>query len=490
MVPFFISNCFIFYFGPMTEKELQDLQKKLKELEDENAILKEKLFHSPAQTVIAPGPFREIFDQAEELVADYFSEFKRNPEKATIEINGERYILIRSDSLSYEFFDIIKELYKDEGVEHAQSIGQNFLFDISSVLGQKDAIAFHKKMKLENPVSKLSAGPVHFAYTGWANVELFPECNPTPDENYYLKYIHHNSFEAQSWIKAKRKSTTPVCTMNAGYSSGWCSESFGLQLTAVEVECQAKGDKHCTFVMAPTNRIEEYVSKEAIGKEKDYKVPVFFERKANEDKLKRSLEQKQNLLREVHHRVKNNLQIISSLIKLQLNSVDDPVTKAVLNSSLTRISTMAQVHELIYIDEDLEFVNIEVYFKQITNALYHLYHNSQKPVEIKYEIDLDDPRLTPDMAIPLGMVLNEIASNAFKYAFKNILKGEFTVRLKAKDKKWLIQLSDNGNGYDENLKKNTLGQSLIPTLCEQIDAEVEMKNTLNGLSYLIQFQLP
>lgn len=474
----------------MTEKELDNLYKKLKELEHENSILKDKLFHSRKQTVTVPEPFKEIFDQAEELVADYFTEFKRNPEKADIEINGERYILIRSASLSYEFLDIIKELYKDEGIEHAQSIGHNFLFDISSVIGQKDAKAFHKKMKLDDPISKLSAGPVHFAYTGWANVELFPECNPSPDENYYLKYIHHNSFEAQAWINAKRKSTIPVCTMNAGYSSGWCSESFGIPLTAVEISCQAKGDKNCVFVMAPTNRIEEYVSKEAIGEESDYRVPVFFERKVNEDKLKRSLEQKENLLREVHHRVKNNLQIISSLIKLQLNTVEDPATKAVLSSSLTRISTMAQVHELIYIDEDLEFVNIEMYFKQIANALYHLYHNSQKTVEVNYEIDLDDPRVTPDIAIPLGMVLNEIASNAFKYAFKNIQKGVFSVKLRARNKKWFIQLSDNGSGYDENQKKNTLGQSLIPILCEQIDAEVEMKNTLNGLSYTIQFQVP
>lgn len=474
----------------MTEKEIKELQERLLELENENSILKDKLFFSRRQTVIAPEPFTSIFDEAEELVADYFTEFLRNPEKAEIEINGERYILIRSASLSYEFLDIINELYKDEGVEQAQLIGHNFLFDISNVIGQKDAEAFHKRMNLTQPVSKLSAGPVHFAYTGWANVELFPECNPSPDENFFLKYIHHNSFEAQSWIKAKRKSTIPVCTMNAGYSAGWCSESFGIPLTAIEISCQAKGDKYCTFIMAPTEKIEEYVSKEKIGKENNYKVPVFFERKANEDKLKRSLEQKENLLREVHHRVKNNLQIISSLIKLQLSTVEDANTKAVLNSSLTRISTMAQVHELIYIDKDLEYVNIEVYFKQITNALYHLYFNSQKSIEINYKIDLDDPRLTPDMAIPLGMVLNEIASNAFKYAFKNIQKGVFTVQLKARDKSWTIQLSDNGNGIDESLKKNTLGQSLIPTLCEQIDAKVEMHNSLNGLSYVIKFQVP
>src|SRR3989344_1654178 len=148
-----------------------------------------------------------------------------------------------------------------------------------------------------------------------ANVELLPECNPSPDENYFLKFYHHNSFEAQSWKKAGRKSDIPVCTMSCGYSSGWCEESFGLPLTTVELECEAAGAEHCTFIMASPEKIKEYLTANQKGKTTEqFDVPVFFEKKYAEDRLRASLEQRETLLQEGHHRVKNNLQIVSSCL--------------------------------------------------------------------------------------------------------------------------------------------------------------------------------
>jgi len=96
--------------------------------------------------------------------------------------------------------------------------------------------------------------------------------------------------------------------LSCGYSSGWCEESFGMPLTTVEVSCESQGAEHCTFIMAPPHRIHEYLEKQDPKKQStEYEVPVLFQRKYNEDKLRESLLQKETLLHEVHHRVKNNL---------------------------------------------------------------------------------------------------------------------------------------------------------------------------------------
>jgi hypothetical protein len=102
-------------------------------------------------------------------------------------------------------------------------------------------------MAVHDPIEKLSAGPIHFSFSGWAFVDILPESAPSPDENFYLIYNHPFSFESDAWLKHGRKTNFPVCIMNAGYSSGWCEESFGLRLVSTEVECLAKGDSNCQF---------------------------------------------------------------------------------------------------------------------------------------------------------------------------------------------------------------------------------------------------
>jgi hypothetical protein len=182
-----------------------------------------------------PKEMQPLFDKAQKIVGDYFSDLYHDPEKGTIEIQDQRYVLVRASALSYDFLNTIQKLYADRGEEEATSIGRNFLFDIAHVIGLEDAKNFNKKMKLKDPISKLSAGPVHFAYSGWAFVDILPESKPSPDENFYLKYNHPYSFEADSWIKSKEKTDFPVCSMNAGYSSGWCEQSYGIELTSVEI---------------------------------------------------------------------------------------------------------------------------------------------------------------------------------------------------------------------------------------------------------------
>ena len=210
-------------------------------------------------TVAVPEQFEPIFRKAQEYVSAYFSQKKEDASTGTIEVFGQRYILIRAASMSVDFFGTIKGMFKDWGEEKASEMARTLLFDVAHTIGRMDARNFHQQMGLRDPIEKLSAGPIHFSYTGWAFVDISVESKPTTDENYYLLYDLPLSFEADAWEKSGKKSSSCVCAMNAGYSSGWCEESFGIPLVASEVMCKAKGDSTCRFIMAHPCKITQYL---------------------------------------------------------------------------------------------------------------------------------------------------------------------------------------------------------------------------------------
>ncbi len=282
--------------------EIDELKRRIKQLEEENDRLKRSWFRTSSDlTVSVPKVFEPIFVTAQNLVADFFKEIKADPSKGRIDVGIERYILVRASALSINFFETMQKVYADRGPEEAARIGRRFLFDIGHAIGMNDARNLHKRMNLTEPVQKLSAGPVHFAYTGWAFVNIRSESNPSPDDDFVLVYDHPYSFEADSWLAAGRKTDETVCIMNAGYSSGWCEESFGLPLTAVEVLCRARGDKTCTFIMAPPHRIFAQIQKNfgidiADKSCTRLSVPSFFERKQIEERLNRLLQFQNQML--------------------------------------------------------------------------------------------------------------------------------------------------------------------------------------------------
>lgn len=467
-------------------EELALLRSQVKELLQENKRLKAQIdLTSNCKTVTVPEEFSVIFEEAEQKVSEYFTEIYNSAESGEIVIHGQRYVLIRSASLSYEFLDILKELYSNYPEEKAVRIGNNFLYDIGQVLGKKDAKSFHDEMGLLEPLQKLSAGPVHFAYTGWANVEILPDSHPTPDDDFLLKYHHHNSFEAQSWIKAGRKSKKPVCVMNAGYSAGWCEESFEIPLTAVEVTCAAKGDECCTFIMAPTHRINEYLKGETFDTHGNYDVPVFFKRKTVEDKLRASLEEKETLLSEVHTRVKNNLQLISSLFKLQMYDIKDREFQQVYQRSLDRVNTLAQIHDLMYSEENLTVINMEHFVARLISTFKQQYPFKSYDVQVELNFNLRNNGLNHDKAIPLGLILNEIASETFKVPFEQ--EGKIAFELSDCEKAFRISCTDNRPEVYTKEPIRAQKNSLLSIFCEQIDAELTIKGSPKGLTYTVQF---
>ncbi|MBN1913162.1 MAG: XylR N-terminal domain-containing protein [Candidatus Omnitrophica bacterium] len=209
--------------------------------------------------VKVPKKIEPLFENAEEYVARYFSRKKESPEKGTITIGGERYILVRAASMSVHFFEYIKTL--NPNLENAQAVKSagDILYNVGRAAGKADARVFIKAMDVGDPIAKLSSGPIHFSYAGWAFVDISEESRPLPNENYYLLYDHPQSFEADSWMSMEKSPDFCVCFMNAGYSSSWCEVSFGIDLVAKEILCRAKGDKYCRFIMAPPNMIDGYI---------------------------------------------------------------------------------------------------------------------------------------------------------------------------------------------------------------------------------------
>jgi len=482
---------------PTNDLSKEELLNKIEELENENCLLKEGVtsFLTTGETVSVPEQFKPLFDVAQKTVGSYFQELKASPSKGTIEINDERYVLLRASALSIDFLNKIKDLYADKGEEQGYAIGRNFLFDIAHLIGMEDAKSFHKKMNLEDPIAKLSAGPVHFAYSGWAYVDILPESNPSPDENYFLKYNHPFSFEADSWIKKGVKSDFPVCIMNSGYSSGWCEESFGLSLTAVEITCRAKGDENCTFIMAPPHKIEGYLKEEDLWSDTEqvYEVPSFFERKNVEEKLKSSLHEKETLLKEIHHRVKNNLQIISSLLNLQSHFIKDEVTEKVFAETKTRIKTLALVHEKLYQSQDLKEIKLDEYIHSIVDLLTVSYFKPEKRVVIKVDCE-SLTRFDIDQATPLGLIINELVSNSFKHAFANQNKGEVLIQFRNNEGNCALLIEDNGQGLPEGFSienSGSLGLEIVASLADQLGGtlsassdgttKIEVKFSINKL---------
>lgn len=729
----------------MTDKSNSNILKLIAQKEAELAEIKSKLNDAKSsqktkrKIVEAPKAIESYFDKVLPVFEKYYKEIKLNPEKGSIHINGERYVLMRSDVISYQVFQSFLRLYKVKTKAEAFELTSDLLFDFSHIMGYEDAKRFHEKMNVTDPLYKLSSGPIHFAYTGWANVEILDGSNPVVSKDFVLKFRHKSNFEAEAWLRNNGGNDQNVCIMNAGYSSGWCSAAFGIDLTSVEVSCTATGDKYCEFIMAPPDRIQYYIDA-FVDEHKPRSTPIvpnFFERNAIEVKLKESqemfkdtqriakmgswkfffnneelywseglyemfefkdikgaelfqrylncfdtedqkkikylmersvikqspfqlrntisvpsgekkwiytsaipifndkkqvvglkgsvrditeevlrgrevenffelsadlqcianmdgyfvkvspswtrllgytedellnqpfvnfvhpedknktadevsdikskkkaiynfenryikkngeivrlswnssidevtgliystarditeqnkkkerllsdLSEKEVLLREIHHRVKNNLQIISSLLSLQsnLSNVSEDIKK-LYDDSQNRIKSMASIHELFYKSETLDKLNFESYVKKLVGDLNYTYSGHQKSVSI--DVDLKNVYLNLDLAIPLGLIINEIISNALKYGFDKVSsQNRIDICCLKKNKaKFTMLIGDNGKGCPNILSEkysNSLGITIITSLVEQIDGEIKQVKEDEGTYFELSFKL-
>lgn len=213
------------------------------------------------------------------------------------------------------------------------------------------------------------------------------------------------------------------------------------------------------------------------------------ENKLNESKIIQSLKEKEILLKEVHHRVKNNMQVISSILNLQSSYVKDAYALNLLKECQNRVKSMAFIHESLYQTKNFESVNFSEYVTTLTKNLIHTYSvNTQK---IKLILTLDKLFLNLDTSIPCGLIINEIISNSLKYAFPDDRDGIIFVTLKVNRHKVTIEAGDNGIGIPETIdikETQTLGLQLVDTLIEQLSGTLELDRT-KGTKFIIEFKI-
>ena len=704
--------------------EIEELEAQLKSKRKTAAKLAQE-----NRAVEVPERFSDQFLKLEKKMAHYFSGLTMDPSSGAITINGERYILTRSSSLSVDFFQGLLTLLDENTGESTFELVYDLLFDIAHIIGKKDAGKYTDKLNLDTPIECLSAGPLHFAFTGWAKVQILEGSNPVANEDFILRYRHLESFEAEAWLRERGYSSEAVCAMSAGYSSGWCSGCYGIDLTAIEMTCSAKkGEEHCEFVMAPPSKIKQYVQ---AYQKKDKSLPSFFERnffkkqlaekkalirstekfskvgsidvdfvlnkgrwsietykifevnehrendlydaylmrldavtqelfkddikrlktdrkpfemkhilhcpddrkkwvvssftplvdeenkvigmrglvqdithhmtgdreldhffkisadlhcianhkgyfiklspawsellgysedellsqpymnfvhpddrkttnsektklsgdfsassfenryitksgevvylswhtrvdeltkliystarnvtkqRKKEERLLSSLDEKEILLREIHHRVKNNLQVISSLLSLQSGMRNgEAKLEQLYEDSQNRIKSMAAIHEMFYKSESLDQINFPVYVeKLVIDLIYSLKGNANN---VELDFSTDKIQFDLDTAIPLGLIVNEVITNALKHGLSGEREGTIAVHFK-KHTEGEVHLTIGDSGFGSKInpleqKEETLGMMMITDLVDQIGAEIEYLNHKKGTHYLI-----
>jgi len=212
------------------------------------------------------------------------------------------------------------------------------------------------------------------------------------------------------------------------------------------------------------------------------------ERKQAENKITASLKEKEVLLKEVHHRVKNNLQVISSLLNLQSQHIKDKDSLEMFQESQNRVRSMALIHEKLYTSEDLSRIDIAAYIQDLTASLFSTYTVGN---EIKINIDVTDIFCTITTAIPCGLIINELVTNAVKHGFPKERDGTITVSMTPSNTDSLIlTVSDNGIGFPEEIdfrNTTTLGMQLITSLVEQLEGTITLGRS-EGTTFTITFR--
>jgi len=254
----------------------------------------------------------------------------------------------------------------------------------------------------------------------------------------------------------------------------------------------------------------ELVSKETIRKHKDgtevpviiHTVPVIvddeieavFEMYINllkvkeaEDQLRNSIEEKKFLLQEIHHRVKNNLALITSLLELQIHQAENEIAIKQLKDSRSRIYSMAMVHEHLYQMDSFSYLELDVYLENLVNKINTTFEESDTQIDIDFKTE--SVKLSLDKAIYCGQLINEIVTNAIKHAFPHTKKGHISISLIHENETIVLEISDNGLGISQKIlngEQSSLGLKLINTLTKQLQGEIEVDGE-NGTTYRVHF---
>jgi two-component sensor histidine kinase len=251
----------------------------------------------------------------------------------------------------------------------------------------------------------------------------------------------------------------------------------------VEVEMIRKDGRHVPVELSMANLILHGRIAGRVGVARD-----ITERRRVDAQIKASLQEKEVLLKEIHHRVKNNLQIISSLLNLQSKYIKDPHMLQMFHDSQSRIRSMALIHEILYQSRDIAQIDFPEYIKNLMIQVFRSYGEHSK--EVTFEINVKNIMLDVDTAISCGLIINELVSNSLKHAFSNRRSGKIYIELSEKNENTLLLIvHDNGIGFPKDIElgaMDSLGLKLVIALTNQISGSVEL-DKMNGTTFKILF---
>ena len=203
-----------------------------------------------------------------------------------------------------------------------------------------------------------------------------------------------------------------------------------------------------------------------------------------ERKRLEELKKKELLLKEVHHRVKNNLQVISSLLNLQSRNFSDENVKAAFTDSQNRVKSMSLAHEKLYQSSDLSTIEMSDYIKNLAGYLYQVYKINK---DINLIIEADSEYFNVDTAVPLGLILNELITNSLKHAFVNGKGGQILIKFINNNGKYVLEVSDDGTGFNQDIESHrSLGLKIVHMLADQLNATVSI-DASKGTRTVINF---
>lgn len=203
---------------------------------------------------------------------------------------------------------------------------------------------------------------------------------------------------------------------------------------------------------------------------------LFYRISQQKRELAEQHKEKEILLKEIHHRVKNNLQVISSLLKLQSKNITDTATQKVLAEGQSRVRSMALIHQNLYQDDNLTGIHMPTYLKDLSEELAENY--SQNDQTISLNLQVDDMHLDVDTVVPIGLIINELITNSLKYAFDHTSHPEISLTLKKEGDGLRLIVADNGVGFDpKSTTKSSLGMRLIHSFAKRLKADFELDGT-------------
>ncbi|MEP1150805.1 MAG: PAS domain S-box protein [Balneola sp.] len=243
-----------------------------------------------------------------------------------------------------------------------------------------------------------------------------------------------------------------------------------------EYQLENVNDKKVPVLFSESDLIEDGIKKGRV-----FVVRDISELKAAETEIKNSLEEKNVMLAEIHHRVKNNLAVISGLLQLQVMQSDSEEISKALTDSQLRVQSIALIHEKLYGSDSLAYIKYDKYIQDLIHTINKTYANEH--IEINVITNIEDISLNINQAIPCSLLVNEVLVNTYKHAFKGLSQGEITIDIFEKNERISVVISDNGRGFDDKKEEKkavqSLGLTLIKTLVAQLGGKYNFSNNEN-----------